>query len=938
MGLRAAPQQTTPRKAAPPAELEEEAPEGELEEETPEDELDEEEAEATPQSATVTVGAGGETATHANTLAGAMAKVDAGGTIQVKDNSLVLSATVTVDKSVTITSAGGPFTIKQTSFATDTPMLNVTGSATLTLQNIVLDGSGSIYGGILSVGASAGLRLGSGAVLKNKSRYPFSTGAATYGGAVYSEGQITMLAGSKIENCKVLTTGYNITGGGIAATAGTVSLQGGTIIGCESDYGGGVYLSGNASLTMTAGLIDGCSAFRGGGICKTDISGKISIEGGTIQNCKAANAGGAVYTSYAPLSMSDGLIKACVSSNGGGIYAPCNVTLSGGTISGCTGGSVQVASYGASTLIISGGVIENGDEGIMAHGSCEITGGTIRNMDTGLRLVGDSAVISGGTITGCKEYGINWISGTLALSGSVRVGVNANDNKLYMGDNGSKTPINVAGAFTSGANINLEGAYSLPRYKDDIFVVPGPGHTLHAADLAVFRFPVGYSAELKNNYAVLRMRIDSFTLEKSVLQLYSYGSTYSLGYTLKPAGTDVIIDWTSSNNSVVNVSGEELHPYQIGTATITATIVGTNISASCVVHVVPEPPPPPDPTDIKLNKSNHTMVIGDKLQLTATVTPAEAAQAQVTWTTTDANVLTVDKNGLVTAVAPGHTYITATAGWVIANCPITVYAPTTSVKMAQTSLRMAPGKKSTARAEAYLSDGTTTSSGLTWASSNTKVATVSQGGKITAAKNLKKKTSATITATTIDGKSASMKVTVLKKGSKTVKVTKMALSKPPKKMEVGATKQLKAKISPSNATGAAMSWSSKKPSVLEVDIAGKLTAKKEGSAKITVKAGDKSASITVKVVAPTKKVTLEQKGQAVSGTLKLKRKKSATVTPKALNAAGQVVSTTFTWKSPKPTVATVSKKGKIKAKKKGTTTITVKAANGKSAKFKVKVT
>ena len=40
----------------------------------------------------------------------------------------------------------------------------------------------------------------------------------------------------------------------------------------------------------------------------------------------------------------------------------------------------------------------------------------------------------------------------------------------------------------------------------------------------------------------------------------------------------------------------------------------------------------------------------------------------------------------------------------------------------------------------------------------------------------------------------------------------------------------------------------------------------------------------------------------------------------------------------KPTVATVSKKGKIKAKKKGTTTITVKAANGKSAKFKVKVT
>ena len=67
----------------------------------------------------------------------------------------------------------------------------------------------------------------------------------------------------------------------------------------------------------------------------------------------------------------------------------------------------------------------------------------------------------------------------------------------------------------------------------------------------------------------------------------------------------------------------------------------------------------PDATSVALNKTETTLAVGAKEQLTATVLPEEAEQA-VTWTSSDPTVATVDENGLVTAVAPGTATITAT--------------------------------------------------------------------------------------------------------------------------------------------------------------------------------------------------------------------------------------------------------------------------------------
>ena len=81
---------------------------------------------------------------------------------------------------------------------------------------------------------------------------------------------------------------------------------------------------------------------------------------------------------------------------------------------------------------------------------------------------------------------------------------------------------------------------------------------------------------------------------------------------------------------------------------------------------------------VTLNKSDLDLTVGDKEILTATIAPENARQ-YVTWTTNDAKVATVDKNGVVTAAAPGKTTITAKAGEKSISCTVTVKAKGPSI-------------------------------------------------------------------------------------------------------------------------------------------------------------------------------------------------------------------------------------------------------------------
>lgn len=131
-----------------------------------------------------------------------------------------------------------------------------------------------------------------------------------------------------------------------------------------------------------------------------------------------------------------------------------------------------------------------------------------------------------------------------------------------------------------------------------------------------------------------------------------------------------------------------------------------------------------------------------------------------------------------------------------------------------------------------------------WESSNAKVAKVSKTGKITGVKA----GTATVTVTLKSGISAKIKVTVKDILTKSIKVTAVnnKISKNKMTMKKGKTDTLKVTLNPTNSTQK-VTYSSSNKNVVAVSAAGKLTAKKKGSAVITVKSGKKSVKITVTV-------------------------------------------------------------------------------------------
>ncbi|MCL2786950.1 MAG: Ig-like domain-containing protein, partial [Micrococcales bacterium] len=134
---------------------------------------------------------------------------------------------------------------------------------------------------------------------------------------------------------------------------------------------------------------------------------------------------------------------------------------------------------------------------------------------------------------------------------------------------------------------------------------------------------------------------------------------------------------------------------------------------------------------------------------------------------------------------------------------------------------------------------------------------------------------------------------------------------------------------------AKLSWSSTNPKVAKVNASGKIQALKPGSTVITVKApGGKTARLNVTVVAKAVKVTTVK--AAKTSTLKVKKGKTKrlTLTP---TPKGATLTKMPTYKSTKPTIATIDKTGLVTAKKKGKTKLTVTLA-GKKTTLTINVT
>ncbi|MBD5407331.1 MAG: leucine-rich repeat protein [Treponema sp.] len=242
---------------------------------------------------------------------------------------------------------------------------------------------------------------------------------------------------------------------------------------------------------------------------------------------------------------------------------------------------------------------------------------------------------------------------------------------------------------------------------------------------------------------------------------------------------------------------------------------------------------------VLLSETTLTIEPGKTRRLTATITPNNADDKTVKWSSSDKTVALVDSNGMIAAVKEGTAIITAQAGDKMAMCIVTVKSTVAveSIRLSETTLTLTPytTMKLTATVTPYNADDTT----VTWSSSDDDIATVDNYGTVRAYAE----GTATITAQAGD-KTATCTVTV--KSSLTA-VENVSLNTTTLTIEPGATMMLTATVTPSNADDKTVKWSSSNNVIAMVDNNGTVSAHAEGTATITAQAGDKTATCTVTV-------------------------------------------------------------------------------------------
>lgn len=306
---------------------------------------------------------------------------------------------------------------------------------------------------------------------------------------------------------------------------------------------------------------------------------------------------------------------------------------------------------------------------------------------------------------------------------------------------------------------------------------------------------------------------------------------------------------TSSNTTAVSITGDKIKAGTKGQMA-TLTLKAGTTTKTIKVYTTDETGKIPTQA-VVLNKTFVTLNPGKTEQLKITYLPdyATASIGTVKWTSSNEAVVTVDAAGKLTAKAAGKAIITAiTSDGNVMYCIVTVE----NIKVSKititttTSNKIATGKKVTLKATVTPSNAY--NKGVTWKSSNTKVATVSSSGVVTTKKKMGGKT-VTITATAKDGsgKKASYKIYV-KKG-----IVKKVYISGVKSVKAGKKLYLKGKTSASSGANRTLKWSSSNTKYAKVSSKGTVTTYKAGkkkSVKITARAVDgsgKSKTVTIKI-------------------------------------------------------------------------------------------
>ena len=237
--------------------------------------------------------------------------------------------------------------------------------------------------------------------------------------------------------------------------------------------------------------------------------------------------------------------------------------------------------------------------------------------------------------------------------------------------------------------------------------------------------------------------------------------------------------------------------------------------------------PPCLASGISLDKTSISLKASEKETIAVQINPDYTSKKDVTWSTSDETVATVE-NGVVTAHKVGTATITATTTDgtnLSASCEVTVVAtPASSIELDKSAVTLKATES--VKLNVTVLPETTTVKDVTWSTSDETVATA-ENGVVTA----HKVGTATITATTTDGTnlSASCEVTVVATPSESVVIDGPRTQS----ILIGETLQLTAKVCPATATDKSVEWSSSDMSVAKIDSNGLVIAVGIGVVDIT---------------------------------------------------------------------------------------------------------
>lgn len=299
--------------------------------------------------------------------------------------------------------------------------------------------------------------------------------------------------GSEIVSGGVITGGGGDqnNGGGVLVAGGTLTMAGGSIVGCSARSRGGVYLAYDSAtgksgtFIMTGGSIIGCAAQLGGGVYVAPECTFAMATGSNIHNCIANNDGGGVIN-HGTFQMHGGTISACttVAFGGGGVCNKGTFIMSDGMIKGCTSPDGQYASGGgvrnSNQFTMTGGTIgdpdNQNDASSVYNTSSQETTLTISNnakIHTNVTNVGILNADGGemtGKVTNGNEYGTGTITGSEGAAGSTEFhGKVTNTGTIRKGTfkneviNESSGTINggtFTGAITNNDGTVLDGDFS----------------------------------------------------------------------------------------------------------------------------------------------------------------------------------------------------------------------------------------------------------------------------------------------------------------------------------------------------------------------------------------------------------------------------------------------------------------------------------------------